>query len=251
MKHLDLFSGIGGFALSATWVWGDEYENIGHSEIEKYACQVYHSHFESPCLGDITKIDWNGFRDRVDLVTGGFPCQPHSVAGHQKGSKDERDLWSECLRCLCGVRPKFALFENVPALFNSDNGRYFNRILSDLAKNGFDAEWQVIPAYSVGANHKRERIWIIAYPNSFRFPQQTEHSTKQHLDFPGKNHWQGSCEEWIVKTDRQIKSQYNFESALCRVDDGLSKQVDRLKGLGNSIVPQVAAVIMQRIKGEI
>lgn len=162
MKHLDLFSGIGGFALAARNVWQDEYENVGHSEVEEFPCKVYHKHFpESECLGDITKIKWQ--EGQADIVTGGFPCQPHSIAGKRKGSKDSRDLWSECVRAVCGVRPRYALFENVPALFTSDDGRFFNRVLADLAKIGYDAEWQTISAASVGAPHLRERIWIVAY----------------------------------------------------------------------------------------
>ena len=113
MRHLDLFSGIGGFALASTWVWGDEYENVGHSEVEPYACKVYHKHFpESECLGDITKIEWK--EGQADLITGGFPCQPHSVAGKRRASADERDLWGECVRAIRDIRPRYALFENVP-----------------------------------------------------------------------------------------------------------------------------------------
>lgn len=96
MRHLDLFSGIGGFALASSWVFGEEYQNIGHSEIEPYACKVYHRHFPgSPCLGDITKIKWQ--KGRAELITAGFPCQPHSVAGKRGASKDERDLWGNVL----------------------------------------------------------------------------------------------------------------------------------------------------------
>lgn len=167
MRHLDLFSGIGGFALAATWVWGDKYENVGHSEIEKFPCQVYHRHFpESECLGDITKISWR--EGQADLITGGFPCQPHSLAGKRKASEDERDLWHECIRALRGVRPRYAVFENVPGLVTSDRGRFFNRVLRDIHESGYDAEWQIVSAQAVGAPHKRERIWIVAYANGGR-----------------------------------------------------------------------------------
>ncbi len=162
MKHLDLFSGIGGFALACSWVWGDEYENVGHSDIEPYACKVYHKHFPgSPCLGDITKIEWQ--EGQADLITGGFPCQPHSVAGKRKGEDDSRDLWSECARAVRIVRPRFAVFENVPGLFVSNGGRFFNRVMSDLAAIGYACEWQVLSAAAVGAPHRRERVWIVAY----------------------------------------------------------------------------------------
>jgi DNA (cytosine-5)-methyltransferase 1 len=174
VKHLDLFSGIGGFALACEWVWGEDYINIGHSEIENYSCKVYHQHFpSSPCLGDVRKIEWQ--EGQADLITGGFPCQPHSVAGKRKGAEDERDLWAECKRAVRLVRPKVALFENVPAIIVSNGGTYFNRILSDLSEIGYDAEWTMLSAERVGAPHLRERIWIVAYPQGNRWdraPQQ-------------------------------------------------------------------------------
>jgi DNA-cytosine methyltransferase len=173
MRHIDLFSGIGGFALAASWVWGDEYENVGHSEVEPYACKVYHKHFSgSKCLGDITKIEWQ--EGQADLITGGFPCQPHSVAGKRKGAEDSRDLWGECVRAVRVVRPRFALFENVPGLFISNGGRFFNRVVSDLASIGYDAEWQVLSAEAVGAPHLRKRVWIVAYPKSIGLTRRTQ-----------------------------------------------------------------------------
>lgn len=114
MKHIDLFSGIGGFALAAKWCWGDEYENVGHSEIEKFPCQVYHKHFpESECLGDITKIDWTKWRGTVDVLSGGWPCQPFSVAGKRKGNKDDRHLWPEVFRLIQAIKPRWFVGENV------------------------------------------------------------------------------------------------------------------------------------------
>lgn len=162
VRHLDLFSGIGGFALACSWTWGSRYENVGHSEVESYACKVYHKHFsESNCFGDITKIEWK--EGQADIITGGFPCQPHSVAGKRKGKDDHRDLWGECIRAVRMVRPRIALFENVPGLFVSNGGRFFNRVVSDLADIGYDAEWQVLSAAAVGAPHLRKRVWIVAF----------------------------------------------------------------------------------------
>jgi DNA-cytosine methyltransferase len=167
MRHLDLFSGIGGFALAASRTWGDEYKNVGHCEIEEYACKVYHKHFpDSKCLGDITKVKWN--EGQADIITGGFPCQPHSQAGKRLASKDERDLWYECKRAVSEIRPRYALFENVAGLLTSERGGFFNRVLSDLAEIGYDAEWDIIPASALGAPHRRERVWLISYPNEIR-----------------------------------------------------------------------------------
>lgn len=168
MRHLDLFSGIGGFALAASSVWGNEYENVGHSEVEPFSCEIYHKHFkESRCLGDITKIEWK--KGQADIITGGFPCQPHSLAGKRKASKDSRDLWAECKRAVSMVLPRWALFENVPGLLTSEKGEFFRRILRDLAEIGYDAEWHRLGAHQVGAPHKRDRIWIVAYPSGEKF----------------------------------------------------------------------------------
>jgi DNA (cytosine-5)-methyltransferase 1 len=314
MKHLDLFSGIGGFALACSWVWGDQYENVGHSEIEPFPCKVYHKHFpESECLGDITKIKWT--EGQADLITGGFPCQPHSMAGKRRASGDERDLWGECVRALCGVRPSYALFENVPGLLTSERGRFFNRVLSDLAQSGYDAEWQTISAASVGAPHKRDRIWIVAYPrcehgagpkkrrelarsvsgaedaplsqrsdcygeqrhdaNAPHNPTNDELSlantgcvrsdeckvetagNKQHNRIPpnpdlprsqGRGQYGERTGERLVGPGTWEEPWLEVATRLCRVDDGVRNRVDRLKGLGNGIVPQVARVVLEKIK---
>jgi len=285
-RHIDLFSGIGGFALACKWTWGDQYGNVGHSEIEEYPCKVYHRHFpESECLGDITKIEWK--EGQADLITGGFPCQPHSVAGKRKGSGDERDLWGECVRALRGIRPRYALFENVPGIFRSDNGRFFNRVLTDIHESGYDAEWQVISASSVGAIHKRERLWVLAYPNEVRCNgweynqggvfqgaiaqdsiEPRDRGTSKTIGNAsigahtnnGQERIQGIIEEevsgeqrfpWgkVLRSIEEIRERSDIPQPLIRrVDDGIPNYVDRIAGLGNAIVPQVARVILEAIK---
>jgi DNA (cytosine-5)-methyltransferase 1 len=163
--YLDLFAGIGGFALGAKWA-GLEFDGHYFSEVEDYAIDVYKKRFpEAKALGDSRRIDYAALPNGEWFVTGGFPCRPHSVVGKQKASGDKRDLWPECRRMLWELRPKLALFENVPGLFVSDGGLFFNRILSDMAEVGYDAEWQIISALDAGAPHLRKRIWIMAYPN--------------------------------------------------------------------------------------
>jgi len=245
VRHLDLFSGIGGFALAASWCWGDEYVNVGHSEIEKFCCQVYHRHFpESECLGDITKIEWQ--KGQAELITAGFPCQPHSLSGKRQASNDDRDLWPECFRALREIRPSYALFENVPGLLTSDNGRFFNRVLADMASVGYDAEWETISAEDVGAPMERKRIWIVAYPFKKR--------RKGILQIDARG---GSKADWqTVTLDLQGDCFLRFESwsgepAVFGMADGLPKRLDvvpRLEALGNSIVPQVAYETMKAIR---
>jgi DNA (cytosine-5)-methyltransferase 1 len=164
--YLDLFSGIGGFALGAQWA-GMEFDGHYFSEIEKYAVDIYKKRFpEAEALGDIRNVDYGKLPKGEWYVAAGFPCQPHSVAGKKQASKDERDLWPECRRMLCELRPRAALFENVPGLFISDGGRFFNGILSDIYRCGYDAEWEVISAAETGAPHIRKRVWIVCYPNA-------------------------------------------------------------------------------------
>jgi len=166
MYFLDLFSGIGGFALGAYHA-GIEFEGHYFSEIEEYAIKVYQRRFpEAIALGDIRNVDYSKLPTGEWIVTGGFPCQPHSLAGKKQASKDKRDLWPECKRMLCELRPRAALFENVTGLFNSDGGRFFNGILSDVFQSGYDAEWQIISAAEIGAPHIRKRVWIICYPTN-------------------------------------------------------------------------------------
>lgn len=168
MKVGSLFSGIGGFDLAARWMG---WRTVWYSEIDPFCNRVMAHHFpEATALGDITRIDWSTV-EPVDLLCGGFPCQPHSVAGARRASDDERDLWSEFARAIRGLRPRYVVAENVPGLFTSESGRFFNRVLSDLAALGYDAEWQVLSAADMGAPHLRERLWIVANPRGGRCGQ--------------------------------------------------------------------------------
>lgn len=162
-SHIDLFSGIGGFALAFQ---REGFRTIGHAEVEPFACEVYHGHFPaSVCFGGVQNVTLDSVIERCGelpvVVTGGFPCQPHSVAGKRKASADERDLWGECVRVLRDLRPRFALFENVGGLLTSERGLFYNRVLSDLAEIRFACLWQVVSAADVGAPHRRERIWLL------------------------------------------------------------------------------------------
>jgi len=161
--HIDLFSGIGGFALAFQ---REGFRTIGHAEVEPFACAVYHSHFpDSICFGGVQNVTRDSILERCGelpaVVTGGFPCQPHSLAGKRKASADDRDLWGECKRVLGDVRPRFALFENVGGLLTSERGLFYNRVLSDLAEIRFACLWQVVSAADVGAPHRRERVWML------------------------------------------------------------------------------------------
>jgi len=152
-----LFSGIGGIDLGLeragmTVKW--------QSEIDPYACKVLKKHWpDIPNLGDIKQIDWSTV-EPVDIIAGGYPCQPFSTAGKRQGENDPRHLWPYFRDAISGIQPRFAILENVRGHLSMG----FDRVLADLTEIGYDAEWQIVSAASVGAPHRRERIICVAYP---------------------------------------------------------------------------------------
>jgi DNA (cytosine-5)-methyltransferase 1 len=235
---LDLFSGIGGFALAASWVWADRLELVGFCEIDPYCQQVLANRWPKvPIFEDIKQLSADQFQD-IDLITGGFPCQDISVAGQGRGLEGERSgLWFEMLRLIGRIRPRYALIENVPMLIH----RGLGRVLCDLTQVGYDAEWQVISAADVGAPHLRQRIWVVAYPTEFGSSGSGQFIDSCHQEKGG----QGQAVEFI---DERFGSLWSVEPSMGRVAYGVPYRVDRLKSLGNAIVPQCAALIMNQIR---
>lgn len=160
MRHGSLFSGIGGFDLAAEWVG---WENIFHCEIEPFCQKVLKYHFpNSISYDDITKTDFSVHRGRIDIVTGGFPCQPFSLAGKRKGTEDNRYLWKEMLRAIQQIQPQWVVGENVFGIINWDRGMVFRQVQTDLETEGYEVQTYVLPACAVNAPHRRDRIWFIA-----------------------------------------------------------------------------------------
>ena len=169
LKVLDLFSGIGGFSLGLERAG---FKTVAFCEIEKFPQKVLKKNWpDVPIYEDVKNVTRKRLVSdgipRIDVVTGGFPCQDLSIAGNQKGIEAERSgLWSELCRIIGDVRPRYAIVENVTALISGDNGRWFGKVLGDLVEIGYDAEWHCISASQLGAHHHRDRVWIIAYPFS-------------------------------------------------------------------------------------
>lgn len=167
MKVLDLFAGIGGFTLGLERAG---FETVAFCEIEPYAQKVLAKNWpEVPIYDDVRTITAERLISdgiRIDVITGGFPCQDISVAGNQAGIADgtRSGLWSECARLIGELRPRYAIFENVTNLLNGERGAWFKRVLWDISALGYDAEWHCIPASELGAHHHRDRVWIICYP---------------------------------------------------------------------------------------
>lgn len=268
-----LFAGIGGFELAATWAG---IEPVWSNEIDPFACKVLNKNFDHEIIQkDIREIGKHNL-PTVDIISGGFPCQPFSAAGKRKGKEDDRYLWPEMLRVISELKPKFVIGENVTGLLSMGNGKIFEGILYDLENEGYNNEVFIIPACSVGAVHKRDRIWIIAYANCKRLPNRNRINGKQKISDIKKriqddreinglcgngitpytkgqqNNWNGS-ERFYAKPSGDIPGWEEFptQPPLRRRNDGVPNRMDRIKGLGNAIVPQVAFEIFKAINQKI
>ena len=271
LKGLDLFSGIGGFSYAAERLVGG-FETTQFVEIDPYCQKVLRKNFNVPIHDDIKTF--NAKEGQFQVITAGFPCQDVSIAGRQDGIGEgtRSGLFFEVLRLARQIRPKFILFENVRNLLSHSEGETFQQILQEIAKAGFDVEWSVVSAKDVGACHLRERLWFIAYPSrvnedrtegSIQAGRDTSTSSTtdatntdcQRLEGLRGEHQlrEGSEEETPCWSPQPYTLEpdwrgYLSQPTIRRTDDGFSFRVDRLKCLGNSIVPQAAAVPLARIK---
>ena len=160
MTHGSLFSGIGGFDLAARWAGWD---NLFNCEIDLFCRTVLKYHFpDAEQYGDIKTTDFAVWRDRIDVLSGGFPCQPFSQAGKRKGTEDDRYLWPEMLGVIRSVRPRWVVGENVLGIVNWSKGLVFEQVCSDLEAEGYEVQPFVIPACGVNAPHRRYRTWFVA-----------------------------------------------------------------------------------------
>lgn len=233
MRVGSLFSGIGGIDLGLERAG---YEIRWQVEIDPYCRKVLARHWPHVRrYGDIRAIDWSAV-EPVDLVCGGFPCQPVSIAGKRRGTADDRWLWPEFARCIGVLRPRYVLLENVPAILSADDGRLFAGILWDLAACGYDAEWDCIPARSVGAPHQRDRLWLVAYADRKYGETRMGRWTKTPAGAPD-----GS-------TNPRAPWMEPFPG-IRGVADGVPNRVDRLRGLGNAVVPQIVTWLSEQIIG--
>lgn len=287
MRHLDLFSGIGGFSLAARNIWGDEHEVVSFCDIEPFAQKVLKKHWpDVPCHDDIKTMKGTDYAN-IDLLTGGFPCQPYSQAGQRRGSEDDRHLWPEMLRIIRESKPRWVVGENVRGLTNWNEGVVFDEVLSDLETEGYRVQPFLLPACAVDAPHRRERIWIVAHAGHAE--SQGRYKTKEGQQFGrGRNAWsesaslcgdvpnsnnerlQGSEIIGSIGGIRQNQDQFftrcipstwqNFptQPPVCGGNDGLPTKLDgitfpkwrneSIKAYGNAIVPAVVEQIFKAIK---
>lgn len=189
MKHGSLFSGIGGFDLATEWCG---WENVFHCEWNPFGQKVLKHHFpNSISYNDITKTDFTIHRGNIDIITGGFPCQPYSTAGLRKGKADERHLFPEMLRAIKEIQPTWVIGENVRGLVSWGGGMVFHEVCDDLEREGYEVQPFLIPAASVNAPHKRERIWFVAYAHDKRTSSGSGQVQKENGEVP---EWHNNAE---------------------------------------------------------
>jgi len=284
MKHGSLFSGIGGFDLAAEWMG---WENVFHCEWNEFGQKVLHHYWpNAETFTDITKSDFTKYANKIDILTGGFPCQPYSMAGKRKGKEDERHLWPEMLRAIREIQPSYVVGENVRGLVNWNGGLVFDEVQADLEAQGYEVTPFLLPAASVGAPHIRQRIWFIAYNDSnsnlYGFNQcdcnnevNTSKGRINAFSNINKSYGNGNATNSNViglrkQSDRIGKSRLtnkkskgnnwqNFPTVapICDGDDGISDRLDgitfskwrqeSIKAGGNAVVPQVVYQIFKTI----
>ena len=284
LTMLDTFAGIGGFSYAATKLVGG-YRTTQFIEIDPFCQKILKKHFPfTPIHDDIRTF--TAIPGQYDVICGGFPCQSISVAGNRAGITEESrsGIFYELMRVIRMVRPRFVVLENVAAILN--NG--LDIVLGELSQAGYDAEWSVISASSLGACHRRSRWWCVAYTNDYGSPtssisgfdDQTNNDTSertnqvsqssrsiessnsrvvQSFTKPSDSNSKGLQRENFREMEREIWAKgttrclnpdwgsYVSKPILRRGDDGLSYRVDRTKALGNSVVPQVAAIPLKRV----
>ena len=247
MRHGSLFSGIGGFDLAAEWCG---WENVFHCEWNPFGQKVLKHHFpKSISYNDITKTNFSIHRGDIDILSGGFPCQPYSSAGKRLGKEDERHLWPEMLRAIREIQPSWVVGENVRGLTNWNGGMVFDEVQSELEAEGYEVLPFLLPACSLNAPHRRDRIWFVSYNASY--------TNKIGLQSKMEDGELGRELRFTKCNKRNIWDSFPSFYPICRGDDGLSGKLDgitfskwreeSLKAYGNAIVPQVAYQIFKSI----
>jgi DNA (cytosine-5)-methyltransferase 1 len=260
MNELSLFSGCGGGLLGSHLLGWNQ---IGYVEIDDYCQRVIAQRIKdgilpnAPIFGDIRTFISEGYAASytglVDVLSGGFPCQPFSLAGKRAGADDARNMWPATAECVRLIRPRYCYFENVPGLISSG---YFGRIVADLAACGYGVRWRVLSAAEVGAPHKRDRLWIVAYSDGRdegrgQWPERESHQRDSDVAGNGAQRKMADAnsrrrQQYVAQPQRAVpvidaRRWWSVESDVGRLVDGYAGRVAELKALGNGQVPAVAA----------
>lgn len=265
MTHASLFSGIGGFDLAAELAG---WTNSFNCEIDPFCQRVLKYHFpNAEQYADIRTTDFTIWRERIDVLTGGFPCQPFSLAGKRRGTEDDRYLWPEMLRAIQQIRPRWIVGENVFGIVNWSRGVVFEQVCADMETEGYEIQPFMLPACAVGAPHRRDRCWFVAHRADAGIETMRERQDGVHAAGTASDACGGRLSiagaTWRrragFKDGRIIPNWDDFPTqspVLCR-NDGVSGGLDgitfpkwrnmSIKAYGNAIVPQVALQIFKTI----
>jgi len=263
MKFISLFAGIGGLDLGLE---RSGMECVAQVEIDDFCQKILTKHWpDVPKFKDVRDVGKHNL-PAADLICGGFPCQPHSYAGKRRGKADDRNLWPEYFRIVREIEPRYIIGENVPGLITS----MLDEILSDLESIGYTCQTFVIPALAFNAPHKRDRVYVVAYSNSLGYfhgkseiiatevgEYAQRDASAMGINAPNSNgaglqrreNSRGIGGSWQINNEllgRYIDWDENWvevATRLCGMDDGIPRRVDRLKSLGNAVVPQVAEFV--------
>ncbi len=262
LNHFSLCSGIGGIDLAAVKAG---FKTVAQCEIDDYASKVLAKNFKGvPNLNDIRTVTNGRLAEHgidpaeITVISAGFPCQPYSLAGKGRGDSDSRDLWGEVARVLGEVRPRWFVGENTPGLFARENQRYFRRVLNDLTALGYSVGWGIWGACDVGAPHRRDRVFIVGHrniPDADSCGQQKRRFQWQSSVQPAQVHCPLSDTRCKREEERRKNSNelerymrnWQTEPDVGRVANGVPSRVDRLRCLGNAVVPQQVYPIFEAI----
>jgi DNA (cytosine-5)-methyltransferase 1 len=268
MTHGSLFSGIGGFDLAAEWTG---WENKFHCEWNEFCKKVLKYYWpDAKSYGDIDDTDFTIWRGCIDVLSGGFPCQPYSTAGKRQGKEDVRHKWPHMLRAIREIQPGYVVGENVRGITNWNGGLVFDEVQADLEVEGYEVLPFLLPACGINAPHRRDRIWFVAHSSGFNWNlsiQQRRQKKTGDVDFAGKiesgviansNATRQRGDEWKGKSKTDLWEQFPTESPFYRGNDGFSYELDGItfskwrnesvKAYGNAIVPQVAYQLFKVIE---
>lgn len=225
MKSIELFAGIGGIALAAEWAG---IETVAFCERDSFCQKVLKKHWpDIPIFDDVCTLNRQVLEEKgviepggtVDIISGGFPCQPYSIAGKRRGKEDDRDLWPEMFRIIQELKPTWVVGENVANFANME----LERTLTDLESEGYEAQTFIIPACAVGAEHRRDRVFVVAYSGSKRL--EGIHNEGDRIDLQP---FEGAIPGFKRKATPRV----------LRRGDGVPHRVDRIRAVGNAVVPQ-------------
>ena len=280
MTHGSLFSGIGGFDLAAEWMG---WENKFHCEWNEFGQRVLNYYWpDAELFTDITKSDFKKYANQIDVLTGGFPCQPYSSAGKRLGKEDERHLWPQMCRAIREIAPRYVVGENVRGLTNWNQGLVFDEVCADLENLGYQVAPFIIPASAVNAPHQRERIWFVAYSDCASTKHEIQTGWNMFASQSNNGNVTDSDNKGLERTTSKriqtnegrrnriqnaiftgmgnLTNWQNFptQSPVCGGDDGIPTELDgitfskwrneSIKAYGNAICPQVVLQIFKGIE---